>query len=53
MKILKLAVKTQRWDLAAHTLVLATARQLEKGRTSDVKGKKERKGRAGGQSKSS
>lgn len=53
MRVLKLAMKTQRWDLAAHTLVLATARQLENGRVPDVKGKKEKKRRAGGQSKRS
>ena len=31
MRILKLAVKSQRWDLVAHTIVLATARQLKNG----------------------
>jgi hypothetical protein len=31
MKLLKLAVKKERWDLAAHTIVLATARQLKNG----------------------
>jgi hypothetical protein len=53
MRILKLAVKSQRWDLAAHTIVLATARQLDKGREPNAKGKKEKKGRAAGQSKRS
>jgi hypothetical protein len=53
MRILKLAVKNQRWDLAAHTIVLATARQLDKGREPNAKGKKEKKGRAAGQSKRS
>ncbi|MBI4186070.1 MAG: hypothetical protein HY530_01005 [Chloroflexi bacterium] len=28
MRLLRLAVESQRWDLAAHTLVLATARFL-------------------------
>jgi hypothetical protein len=28
MRLLRLAVEKQRWDLAAHTIVLATARQL-------------------------
>ena len=31
MRLLRLAVEKQRWDLAAHTIVLATARILGKG----------------------
>jgi len=31
MRLLKLAVEKQRWDLAAHTIVLAAARTLGKG----------------------
>jgi hypothetical protein len=31
MRLLRLAVKQKRWDLAAHTIVLATARQLKNG----------------------
>jgi len=31
MKLLRLAVEIQRWDLAAHTIVLATARLLKNG----------------------
>ncbi|MFC1904036.1 hypothetical protein ACFLXJ_04725 [Chloroflexota bacterium] len=31
MRLLRLAVEQQRWDLAAHTIVLATARILDKG----------------------
>ena len=31
MRLLKLAVEIQRWDLAAHTIVLATARLLKNG----------------------
>ncbi len=31
MKLLKLAVEKQRWDLAAHTIVLAAARTLRQG----------------------
>ncbi len=31
MRLLKLAVEKQRWDLAAHTIVLAAARTLNKG----------------------
>ena len=40
MRILKLAVKSQRWDLAAHTIVLATARQLKNGVKANDSGKK-------------
>ena len=31
MRLLRLAVEIQRWDLAAHTIVLATARLLKNG----------------------
>jgi len=31
MRLLRLAVEKQRWDLAAHTIILATARTLNKG----------------------
>jgi hypothetical protein len=31
MRLLRLAVETQRWDLAAHTIVLASARLLKNG----------------------
>ena len=31
MKLLRIAVENQRWDLAAHTIVLATARVLKNG----------------------
>ncbi len=31
MNLLRLAVEKQRWDLAAHTIVLATAKILSKG----------------------
>ena len=31
MRLLRLAVENQRWDLAAHTIILATARILNKG----------------------
>jgi hypothetical protein len=41
MRLLKLAVEIQRWDLAAHTIVLATARLLKNGDRPYVsKGKK-------------
>jgi hypothetical protein len=50
MRILRLAVKSQRWDLAAHTIVLATARELDKGREPNAKDreKKEKKRRIKG-----
>ena len=50
MRIMELAVKSQRWDLAAHTIVLATARQLDKRRAPNAgdKRKKEKKGRTKG-----
>ena len=31
MRLLRLAIETQRWDLAAHTIVLALARTLNHG----------------------
>jgi len=37
MRLLKLAIEKQRWDLAAHTIVLATAKTLNKGDKSDAK----------------
>ncbi len=48
MRLLKLAVKTQRWDLAAHTIVLATAQQLKKGERPHDKRSKEEKRRTKG-----
>ncbi len=51
MRLLKLAVKKQRWDLAAHTIVLATARLLNNGDRPDASRNKEKKGRPKGQSK--
>jgi len=42
MRLLRLAVEKQRWDLAAHTIVLATARVLNKGEKPDA-GKKQGK----------
>jgi hypothetical protein len=47
MRLLKLAVEIQRWDLAAHTIVLATARLLKDGDrpyVSKSEGKKRRRG---------
>jgi hypothetical protein len=45
MRLLRLAVETQRWDLAAHTIVLATARLLRNGDKPDAGKSKEKKRR--------
>jgi hypothetical protein len=50
MRLLRLAVEGQRWDLAAHIIVLATARQLKEGEKPHGKGSKEAKRRSRGQS---
>jgi len=40
MRLLKVAVDNKRWDLAAHTIILATATILNNGhKTGTVKGK--------------
>ena len=44
MRLLRLAVEKQRWDLAAHTIVLATARILNEGDKRDA-GKSKQKSR--------
>ena len=51
MRLLRLAVEKQRWDLAAHTIVLVTARVLNKGDRPDA-GKKQNNGYRKGQAKS-
>jgi len=50
MRLLRLAVESQRWDLAAHTIVLATARILKNGEKPNASRSKEKKRRAKGQS---
>ena len=50
MRLLRLAVETQRWDLAAHTIILATARRLNNGEKPDANKNKEKKRRPAGQS---
>jgi len=59
MRILRLAVEKQRWDLAAHTIVLVTARLLnnvaqgnstKRGDKSHASRSKEKKRRPKGQS---
>ena len=49
MRLLRLAVENRRWDLAAHTIVLATARCLNNGEKPHASGK-EKKRRPKGQS---
>ncbi len=49
MRLLRLAVENQRWDLAAHTIVLATAGVLNNGEKPHAK-RKEKKRRPKGQS---
>jgi hypothetical protein len=46
MKVLKLAVKSERWDLAAHVIVLEAAMQLGKEGKQDGRKNKEQKGSA-------
>jgi hypothetical protein len=50
MRLLKFAVKQQRWDLAAHTIVLAAVRVINKEVMPDEGKNKQKKGRAGGKS---
>jgi len=51
MRLLRLAVENQRWELAAHTIVLATARILNNGEKPHANRSKEKKRRSKGQSK--
>jgi hypothetical protein len=51
MRLLRLAVEFHRWDLAAHTIVLATARILSNGERPHVSRRKEKKGSPKGQPK--
>ncbi len=44
MKLLRLAIKSERWDLAAHTIVLEAAKQLEKGEKQMEKKESQRRG---------
>ena len=48
MRLLRLAVEKQKWDLAAHTIVLATARRLNDGEKPHAKRNKEKKRRSKG-----
>ena len=49
MRLLRLAVENQRWDLAAHTIVLATAKILQNGERPHARKSKQKKGRPAGQ----
>jgi len=48
MKLLKLAIERQRWDLAAHTIILATAKVLNNGSKPHAKKSREKKRRSKG-----
>ena len=48
MRLLRLAVEKQKWDLAAHTIVLATARRLNKGEKTHANRSEEKKRRLKG-----
>jgi hypothetical protein len=48
MRLLKLAVANGRWDLAAHTIVLAAARRLNNRERPDAGRSKEKTRRAKG-----
>jgi len=39
MRLLRLAVEIKRWDLAAHTIVLASAKVLKNGVRPDARNK--------------
>ena len=49
MRLLRLAVETKRWDLAAHTIILAAARIISNGESPNVSRDKGKKGRSQGQ----
>ena len=51
MRLLRIAVEKQRWDLAAHTIVLATAKLLNNGDRPYGSRSKEKKRRPKGQPK--
>ncbi len=48
MRLLRLAVENRRWDLAAHTIVLATASVLKNGEKPHADKSKEKRRRAKG-----
>jgi hypothetical protein len=50
MRLLRLAIENQRWDLAAHTIVLVTAKRLNDGEKPHVNKRNGKKRRTKGQS---
>ena len=50
MRLLRLAIENKRWDLAAHTIVLATVRLLKDGERPYAGKSREKKRRSKGQS---
>jgi hypothetical protein len=50
MRLLRLAVENRRWDLAAHTIILATAKVLNGGDKPHASKSREKKRRPKGQS---
>ena len=48
MRLLRIAVENKRWDLAAHTIILAAVRVLNQGVKPDGRENKAKKGRAKG-----
>ena len=47
MRLLRLAVEKQRWELAAHTIIFATARVLKNGERPRAKSKEKKRRPAG------
>jgi hypothetical protein len=46
MRLLKTALRKEKWDLAAHVIILATVRVLNQGVKPDGRENKTKKGRA-------
>ncbi len=46
MKLLRLAIESQRWDLAAHTIVFVTVRLLNNGEKPDASKSRQKKRRS-------
>ena len=43
MKLLRLAIESQRWDLAAHTIIFVTASLLNNGEKPDANRSRQKK----------
>ncbi|MDD5339141.1 MAG: hypothetical protein PHG35_07025 [Dehalococcoidales bacterium] len=48
MSLLSVAIKNEKWDVAAHIIVLAAARALGRGESPNGKEDKSQKGRTAG-----